>query len=428
MPTFLPPNVYGILSSLGQVGDDQQEDCLTLNVWSKPQSGEASKPVLVWIYGGGFETGGTNTSAYSGQFFADEEDVVFVSFNYRLGIFGFPGGPTLTQNVGLLDQRLAIEWVRDNIAAFGGDPTRITIFGQSAGGASVDYYSYAWKDDPIIAGTIEESGSVISFGNRLPSSASTQWYNVAKKIGCGDNSTSADQVINCMRTNSNATMHNILEAAAPGSGLASVLGNFGPTIDNKTVFSNYTDLAAAGQFTHVPALIGNNDFEAGLFILIAAGTGLNLPLQQWEDFTEGEFGCPASTAAEFRHIAGVPVWRYRYFPVFPNVKLPTDYDRAWHGAELLPLFGASEEITGEDSTYQERAVGSYLRGAWSSFARCPSTGLTNYGWPMYSNTTESVLQLGRNTTTMPYQLLSLNSSSAFDGMCGSFPYNGALNA
>ena len=89
------------------------------------------------------------------------------SSSYRLNIFGFPGSPNATQNLGLLDQRLAVEWVRDNIAGFGGDPTRITLFGQSAGGASVDYYSYAWTSDPIVAGFIPESGTAFGLGGQV---------------------------------------------------------------------------------------------------------------------------------------------------------------------------------------------------------------------------------------------------------------------
>ncbi|KAI7580362.1 hypothetical protein KC316_g8994, partial [Hortaea werneckii] len=161
-----PPSLANLLTFLGQ-----------------PQSGSKKKPVLVWIYGGGFNTGGTNNTAYSGQHWADEEDVVFVNFNYRLNIFGFPGAPELEQNVGLLDQRLAIEWVRDNIAAFGGDPKQITIFGESAGAASVDYYNYAYTKDPIIAGSIGESGTATSFGNKLPSTAAKNWFEVAERVG-----------------------------------------------------------------------------------------------------------------------------------------------------------------------------------------------------------------------------------------------------
>lgn len=230
VPTFLPPNVYNILYNLAQVGDDTQEDCLYLNVWSKPQSGSAKKPVLIWIYGGGFNTGGTNSSAYSGQFFADQEDVVFVNFNYRVNIFGFPGAPNEVQNAGLLDQRLAIEWVRDNIAAFGGDPQRITIFGQSAGGASVDFYNYAWTQDPIIAGSIAESGSAISFGNKEIPSAAIAWHGVTEKAGCGNATSNQTEVLACMRSSKVSTKQ-ILQYSNPGNGAGAVLGYFGPTID-----------------------------------------------------------------------------------------------------------------------------------------------------------------------------------------------------
>jgi cholinesterase len=86
---------------------------------------------MVWIYGGGFESGSANNPFYNGRVFANDQDVVLVSLNYRTNVFGFPGlpGTDSAQNAGLLDQRLAIEWVRDNIEAFGGDKDRITIFG-----------------------------------------------------------------------------------------------------------------------------------------------------------------------------------------------------------------------------------------------------------------------------------------------------------
>jgi carboxylesterase type B len=115
-----------ILESLAQIGETFSEDCLTLNVWTKPQTGEPFKAVLVWIYGGSFATGSSAETGYNGQFIADLEDVVLVSFklvfissyrngmltlnSYRTNIFGFPGAPNTAQNLGLLDQRLAVEW------------------------------------------------------------------------------------------------------------------------------------------------------------------------------------------------------------------------------------------------------------------------------------------------------------------------------
>jgi cholinesterase len=103
-----------LLAGLGQVEDKFDEDCLTLNIWSKPQTGEKKKAVMVWIYGGGFGSGSTSYDGYNGARLADEHDVTVVSINYRVNIFGFPRGDFLTdQNLGLLDQRAGVEWVRD---------------------------------------------------------------------------------------------------------------------------------------------------------------------------------------------------------------------------------------------------------------------------------------------------------------------------
>ena len=427
MPTFLqPPSLYNILAELGQVGDDQQEDCLYVNVWSKPQTGSSLKPVLVWIYGGGFNSGGTNSTAYSGQYWADSEDVVFVNFNYRLNIFGFPGGPNVEKNVGLLDQRMAIEWVRDNIGKFGGDPNHIVIFGQSAGGASVDLYSYAWTEDPIIAGSIAQSGTANSFGNLLPETANSSWYQVAAKVGCSQGD--ADQILACLRS-PNTTMASLIAAQNTGGGLQSVLGLFSPTVDNKTVFYNYTELAFEKKFIQKPYLIGNNYFEAGLFILLQAASGSPLPIEEWLAFDAGEFTCPASTAAIFRSSNDIPTWRYIYKAEFPNIALPTSMREAWHGAELLPLFGSSEAVSKQDSTWQERAMGTYMRGAWAAFAHDPTNGLNIYGWEQYSNTTDSVIQLGfddTNSTTFSV-LPSYNSTENYDVLCPTFPYGGMSN-
>lgn len=113
----LAPRLVNLLGDLAQANDTVSEDCLFLNVWTKPQTGSRRKPVLLWIYGGGFNFGGTDVRAYSGQYFAETEDVVVVSVNYRTNIFGFSGAPNITQNVGLLDQRMGVEWVRDNIVS-----------------------------------------------------------------------------------------------------------------------------------------------------------------------------------------------------------------------------------------------------------------------------------------------------------------------
>jgi para-nitrobenzyl esterase len=129
-------------SDAAPLGTTPAEDCLVLNVW-RPAASAAPKPVLVWIYGGGFVNGGSSPAVYDGSAFA-RQDVVFVSFNYRLGRFGFFAHPALSAanegplgNYALLDQIAALQWVRANIAKFGGDPAQVTLMGESAGGASV---------------------------------------------------------------------------------------------------------------------------------------------------------------------------------------------------------------------------------------------------------------------------------------------------
>jgi len=120
-----------------QVGQEIQEseDCLTLNVWT-PATDNKKRPVMVWIHGGAFVTGGGVSPLYDGSTLASRGDVVIVTINYRLGAFGFLYIPGVTANVGMLDQITALKWVNKNIEAFGGDPNNITIFGESAGGAS----------------------------------------------------------------------------------------------------------------------------------------------------------------------------------------------------------------------------------------------------------------------------------------------------
>jgi para-nitrobenzyl esterase len=129
------------------------EDCLYLNVWAPAQHSK-DLPVLVWIYGGGFVNGGSSPAVYSGAAFA-RQGIVFVSFNYRLGRFGFFAFPALAHednlfgNYAFMDQIAALRWVRDNIAAFRGNPHAVTIFGESAGGMSVNFLLTSPRARPV---------------------------------------------------------------------------------------------------------------------------------------------------------------------------------------------------------------------------------------------------------------------------------------
>jgi para-nitrobenzyl esterase len=146
--------------------NERSEDCLYLNVWT--QSTEGKRPVLVWIHGGGFDQGSTSVALYNGEAMS-RKGIVVVTINYRLGVFGFFAHPELPQestmhtsgNYGLLDTVAALEWVKANIAAFGGDPTRVTIAGQSAGATAVHALIVSPLAKGLFHGAIAESGSSI---------------------------------------------------------------------------------------------------------------------------------------------------------------------------------------------------------------------------------------------------------------------------
>jgi cholinesterase len=313
-----------------------------------------------------------------------------IHHSYRLNILGFPGNPNATANLGFLDQRLAIEWVRDNIEKFGGDLARITLFGQSAGGASVDYYSYAWNDDPIAAGFIPESGTVFSWGlpNR-PETTAVYWFNVTASVGCGDATSNPADVLSCMRKQNYTS---ILSAIPTFSGTAGILGGFGPTVDDKVVFANYREKTPA----NVPMLIGNNNYEGGLFRTEFALSGLFFPDVFWDDFNLQEFTCPAGIRANASIAAKIPIWRYRYMGVFPNLAISTEAG-TWHAAEIPMLFNTAP--LAPPSTPEQVSIGNYMRGAWTAFAKDPKTGLTNYGWPTYNTSGDTLVRLAYDNIT-----------------------------
>lgn len=181
--------------------------------------------------------------------------------SYRLNIFGFSGAPGLPQNVALLDQRLAVEWVHRNIAAFGGDPTRITIFGQSAGGASVDYYSYIWTENPLISGLISHSGTALSFKPNTAEESASYFYHVAQTLGCGDNTTDSQTLVQCVRSHSYQDVLKAVAKVPPAESPALPQPVFHPTVDGVTVFDDYADRSAAGKYAHVVSPLQSDETQ-----------------------------------------------------------------------------------------------------------------------------------------------------------------------
>ncbi|TQS35106.1 hypothetical protein Golomagni_04482 [Golovinomyces magnicellulatus] len=378
------------------------EDCLYLNVWTKPQTGEKKKAVLVWVYGGAFSYGSSAVPAYNGRNLAAQEDVVVVSFkqsvstktnsfSYRLSIFGFPGHPNGTFNTGILDQRLAVEWVRDNIEKFGGDASRITLFGQSAGAASIDYHTYAWASNPIVSSVILQSGSAYSWALPSSQSATTKaWFETSSKLGCGDAASPRDTLLSCMHTKST----NDIFAAIPSDSADPILGPFVPTVDDTVIFANYSERKPAD----IPMLLGSNDYEAGLFRVGFALKGLVLSETFWTDFNYQEFTCPCSDRANASLRMKSPLWRYRYMGNFSNLAI-APYSGSYHAAEIPLLFNVLPETS--PSTLFESRTADYMRGAWSTFAKNPTSGLTTYGWPVYDPTKDTLIRIGSENIDGP---------------------------
>jgi len=197
-------------------------------------------------------------------------------------------------------------------------------------------------------------------------------------------------VISCMRTKKPEDIY----MAYPAAAASSILGLFGPTIDNTIVFANYTERTPA----KLPTLVGSTDYEAGLFRTEFSVMGINLSETFWNDFNIQEFTCPSSDRANASLIANSPVWRYRYMGVFPNVAI-APYAGSYHAAEISLIFNTMPATP--PMTSDEDRTAKYIRGAWSSFAKDPENGLTSYGWPKYDPTQDTLIRIAYNNTEGP---------------------------
>ncbi|PNS17870.1 hypothetical protein CAC42_44 [Sphaceloma murrayae] len=400
----------------GQSNYTTSEDCLTLNVWTRPtpKAHSKAKPILVFFYGGRWSIGDTISPFYTGKYLADAEDVIVVTVNYRINIFGFPGAPGTTKNIAFLDQRRAVEWVSKNAAAFGGDARKITISGQSSGSVAVDYWSYRYVDDPLVAGYISHSGNAFSFPTNDLALAEKNWYNVTDQLGCG----SSGDVVPCMRTKS---MTEILAAvsrvrAPPTGSLTRTQPAFQPTVDGEAVLTveEYTSRLKSGHFSKKPYLFINNENEAGYYKVPAFAQGNILPESDWQEFNGESFTCPNTFESFYRSGQDVPIWLARYFGDWDNIRLyPTS--GAYHGSDLQMIFGASEDVSGLPEVEEQRRTKALMQRAWAAFADDPVNGLTTLGWPRYNRDSASVIELARNNSGVAH----FATPQTFDAVCPS---------
>ncbi|KAL9625262.1 MAG: hypothetical protein Q9160_000664 [Pyrenula sp. 1 TL-2023] len=369
----------------------ESEDCLYLNVFA-PANDTPGKTVMFWIYGGALQFGNAGQPVYDGSSFAANQDVIVVSTNYRTNAFGFSNSPEIpltSRNVGFLDQRLALDWVQRNIEAFGGDPQKVTIFGESSGAASVDRLVTTLPDNPPFRGAITESGQATVSPN-ANTGGPAAWTFLVNSLNC---STSTSQLA-CVRAAPATTIKSIIEANAL---------SFSPVTDNITQLATGPSLIArraAGNVAKVPYLTGSNGQEGRIFIAeLAAALPLPnttayiqstfpAPLQQplidaytplpgtafdqiSQLFTELYFQCPAALVAKTSQSAAIPTFRYYYNATFANLQTLPGVDlQAFHSSEIPLVFGNLPP----NSTADEIALSGYMQTAWADFAKDPAAG------------------------------------------------------
>ncbi|PKY00042.1 alpha/beta-hydrolase [Aspergillus campestris IBT 28561] len=391
-----------ILSALAQ----RDKDCLSVNVWIKPQNGDRKKAVFFWIYGRDFKSGSSHTLTYDGSTLADENDLIVVTPNTRVNVFGYSGAPGQPWNV-------------DNIAAFGGDPARITVGGISSGGLTADILAYSNLHDPIAHAYIPHSGiasSYLATGAHNDQKVSTAaWYNLSSTVGCGDADSAHDTTVACMR----AKPYPDLLAAMQQH--PTKQSNFRPVEDDDTVPRDFATQARKGRFAHKPLLTGSTDNELGFFLVIAlikdnltteqiAAFPVRLLQPLMDLFALASFSCPAAEAAQYRADRGIPVWRYRYYGgEYTNTEV-VPVGSAYHGSEAPMVFGTASVVTGMADSEAEAQAGRYMRAAWAAFAKDPVGGLSG---GEFQSDTRSLIQLSLGNQTKPTYI----SPSETDAMC-----------
>jgi para-nitrobenzyl esterase len=245
-----------IFGDMGFRSNGMSEDCLYLNVWTPARSAKERLPVLVYFYGGGFVAGDGSEPRYDGESMA-AKGIVTITVNYRLGVFGFMAHPELTKesphhassNYALLDQSAALRWVQQNIAAFGGDPKRVTIAGESAGSAAVSAQMASPLSKNLIAGAIGESGSVLATQGAITlAQAEQEGVKFATSLGA-----TSLAGLRAMSTNQ-------IHEAATKSGLPGI-GRVVLTVDGYFFPEDPAAIYAAGKQAHVPLLVGWNSEE-----------------------------------------------------------------------------------------------------------------------------------------------------------------------
>lgn len=405
------------------------EDCLYLNVYTP--KGTGPYPVMVWIHGGAFIYGEGGAGYDPSKLVA--QGVAVVTVNYRLGAFGFLAHPALTAeqgagsgNYGLMDQQAALQWVKTNIANFGGNPANVTIFGESAGGYSV----LAQVASPLAAGLFQKA--IVQSGayglTNSPTLAQAETGSLAPKrytgTTFGTRAGCTDQSLACLR---GLTTAQILAAQAEG--------DYTPTIDNKVLRSTLVTAFATGNFNKVPVIQGSNTDEYSLLsaaTLDARGNlisdanymalinppvlgktvdGINAqyPRANYETaaevydavFTDLAFACSGRVAARLLS-AHVPTYSYEFNDRnAPMLFLPPTMRPRWgayHAGEIQYLFPTTKP--GVTYTADQEALKAQMVNYWTQFAKTGNPAGSGPSWPQYSMANDTFMSLNPGTSSV----------------------------
>jgi para-nitrobenzyl esterase len=403
------------------------EDCLYLNVWGPAKETTAKLPVLFWIHGGGYTTGAASQPLYDGEALA-RKGVVLVTINYRLGPLGFLAHPALTKesehhasgNYGLLDQIEALRWVKRNIAAFGGDPNRVTIFGESAGGGSV----ICLMSSPLARGLFHAAIAESPGGLELPrlqqvtserASGEQLGGTVITKCGLApDTDASAMRKLDAKVLIKNATGY------APATGandrLGATVAYLGPLVDGYCITDTPNAIFTAGKESPVPLMIGHTRDEETLFLpsdavpktiadyqrkindtfgAQSAAIIDDYPVKDTKEIrnatvrllTDMKWASPVRHAARLHSTKGNPTYRYVFSRGSKQPFLAAL--GAHHGCELAYVFG----VQSPDDPEAKKVI-DLVQGYWVNFAAKGDpngNGLPN--WPKFSSNGDPLMEI-----------------------------------
>ncbi|MDB5452830.1 MAG: carboxylesterase [Caulobacteraceae bacterium] len=375
----------------GAMADPYSEDCLTITVWAPPASAKPA-PVMVWLHGGGFRWGGAAKSTYDGAGFA-RSGVVMVGVNYRVGAFGFFAHPALTAeakpdeplaNYGLMDQVAALQWVKKNIAAFGGDPDNVTIFGESAGAMSVNALLASPSANGLYHKAISESGP--------PGPG----VSLAKAEAAGVERVTAAGLTG------DVTAEQLRDLPSPYL-MDPKRQQFPVVVDGRFLKQSTADAFASGQIPDVPYIVGSNSGESysvqGLNSAPADAVASARPFFGIKDeavlgsevLTDMGMGFRSRVAARAAS-GGQPT--YLYFYSYVDEKKRPTIPVARHAAEVPYVFDTLDRsFWGGEVTAGDQKMADLMHGCWVAFAKT-GTPCTPGVWPAYNAKTDKLLEFG----------------------------------